>query len=230
MERNRRALSWILALALLITCTISGLALPVAAQATVSSGTVVKLEDFEGDSYWNGITKWTAKGQVTADPLDATNKVLKLTSAASAVYNGAKMSEVTKGKVYALSIDFYGGTGIKLQFNESGKKVYGATTLSVSAASAWKTATYFFVTTSSSTIDGYLMHLTAPSGTQNRLPYSRLHRPEMLSHISGGFDVTTFGGPHLTLTATKQKTSPFGLVLCFGGCSEPFRCRLYLHF
>ncbi len=165
MERNRRALSWILVLVLLITCTISGLVLPVAAEATVTSGTVVKLEDFEGGSYWNGITKWTAKGEVTADPLDDTNKVLKLTSAASAVYNGAKMSEVAKGKVYALSIDFYGGTGIKLQFNESGKKVYGATTMSVSAASEWKTATYFFVTTSSSTIDGYLMHLTAPVGT-----------------------------------------------------------------
>lgn len=161
MNRNR-IVSWVLALTLLLSCALSGLALPVAAE---TGGTLVKLEDFEGDSYWNGITKWTAKGEVTADPLDDTNKVLKLTTAVSAVYNGAKMSEIAKGKVYALSIDFYGGTGIKLQFNESGKKVYGASTMSVSAASEWKTVTYFFVTTASSVFDKYMMHLNAPVGT-----------------------------------------------------------------
>lgn len=36
---------------------------------------------------------------------------------------------------------------------------------------------------------------------------------------------TTCGGSHLTLSATKQKTSPFGLVSRFG-CSELFRCQL----
>ena len=165
MNKKRIVLSWVLVIAMLISCAISGLMLPVSAN---TAATVVKTEDFEGDSYWSGITKWIAKGTVTTDPLDADNKVLKLNSALSSVYNGTKGSSMglSKGKVYALSIDFYGGTGIALKFNESGVQIYGASTMSVSAASAWKTATYFFVTTSSSVMsNANIFHLTAPAGT-----------------------------------------------------------------
>ena len=71
---SKRILSCLLALALLVTCSISGLVLPASAE------TVTLIEDFEGATTSSAIKNWVAKGTVTEDPKDATNKVLRVTS------------------------------------------------------------------------------------------------------------------------------------------------------
>ena len=67
----KRLLSWVLATALLVTCAISGLVLPTAAEATV-----VWTENFEGDTTIKQIKNWMNYAEVAADPVKVTTSWL----------------------------------------------------------------------------------------------------------------------------------------------------------
>ncbi len=109
---TKRMLAWVLAAALLITCGISGLVLPVA--ATV--GDVLVSENFEGTETSAIIAGWTADQEIVEDPQSPGNHVLKIKSALSNATNGVNWG-MEAGKTYSVTLRVYGGTNVWVRTN-----------------------------------------------------------------------------------------------------------------
>ncbi len=118
MKKNgKRILSTLMALALLVPCCLSGWVLPASAASAV-----ILSEGFESSATASAIAGWVEKGTLTADPLDASNTVLKVTSAMTNTWSGGRFG-LEGGRQYALSVRLYGGSAA-VDFNVgSGKGI-----------------------------------------------------------------------------------------------------------
>ena len=154
---SKRILSYVLALALLVTCSISGLVLPASAE------TVTLIEDFEGATTNSAIKSWVAKGTVTEDPKDATNKVLRVTSQMTNTWSGGKLG-VQADRLYALQLRVFGGP-VVVNFNVSSKGIMGPAANANATTTDWQTITYYFKTDSKPANDGYSFKMNANPNT-----------------------------------------------------------------
>ncbi len=161
MKKNsKRILSCLMALALLIPCCLSGLVLPVSATSTVAL-----IEDFEDSNTAAAIAGWVGMGKLVADPTNADNTVLKVTTAMTNTWSGGCFG-LQGNRLYALSVSYYGGTAT-VEFNVGSSKGITApgSNPTVTATTAWKTVTYYFKTWESPKNDGYSIKMTATADT-----------------------------------------------------------------
>ncbi len=158
MKSNaKRILSWVLAMALLVTCCISGLVLPAMAETTTL------IEDFEGATTSTAIKGWTQNGTVTEDPKDPNNKVLRVTTKMTNAWSLGKLG-VQGDKLYALQMRVLGGP-VVVNFNVSSKGIMGPASNTTATTSEWKTITYYFKTKSTPSNDGYSFKMNAETNT-----------------------------------------------------------------
>ena len=158
---TKRMLAWVLATALLITCGISGLVLPAAAEA----GDVLFSEDFEGAETSAVIKSWTNKGEVVDDPVNAGNKVLKVTTALSATYS-SKAFGLKPNKIYRFTFKAYGAKNVYGKFNQ-GKGIQADGKAKINTTAGWTDFNYIVETTDQYGTfkdDAYTIGMYAPVG------------------------------------------------------------------
>ncbi len=159
---TKRMLAWVLAAALLITCSISGLILP----ATADIGDVLLDEGFEGTEQDAKIKSWWSKGSIVEDPLNAGNKVLKITTALSATYS-SKAFGLKPNKAYRFTFKAYGQANVYGKFNQA-KGILADSKKKIDTTSGWTEFDYVVRTTDqygTFNDDAYTIGMYAPVGT-----------------------------------------------------------------
>lgn len=156
---SKRMLAWCLALALLVTCAVSGLVLPTAAEAT----TVLWTENFEGDTTIKQIKNWMNYAEVTADPVDAGNKVLKVTSAMNNQWTLNAIG-IQPNRLYGVRLRAYGAS-VTINTNiGTSKGTVSPVSNKAHTGDAWEEITYLFRTLDTVKNDGYVLKMTAAVG------------------------------------------------------------------